>query len=304
MRFRAVRLRTLGRFSAGDPWQGQRPTEFSIEEYVMMPQGATTAVNSQYCHRAGLRSETDGAQYMMPESLLELWRRGQIPAERLPVLTQTITPRLTQEDFNLVLHQDLVKSVLVPLAAVFAVVVGIGLFVPIEGHTMSAPAAIATGFGFAVLIGAIQWIVRQSGRTRRAEQMQWLLNANSGAVGAPPEGRTKGRVKMFEQMFAVLLGVSAIGIGGAWWWFEARGKSNEPEVSATTGEIVMPVEMLANQIPEGVSMLVMVPTTGEQVTVRIPPRTPEGTRLHLAGKGSPSPKGGRGDLYLKVHIHY
>ena len=114
IRFHAVRLRTLGRFTAGDPWHGQRPTEFSIEEYVMMPHGATTAVDSsQYGHRAGLRSETDGAQYMMPESLLELWRRGQIPAERLPVLTQAITPRLTQEDFNLILHQDQVKVVLV-----------------------------------------------------------------------------------------------------------------------------------------------------------------------------------------------
>src|SRR5882724_13590696 len=135
MVFNALRLRTLGRFSSGDPWNGSRPTKFSIEEYVMMPQGSAQAVDSsQFAHRIGLRSEADGCQRMIPESLVELWRRGQVPPERLPVLAQAIAPRILKEDYNLILHQSPTKTIFIPLIAVFAVVVLVGVFVPMEGQ--------------------------------------------------------------------------------------------------------------------------------------------------------------------------
>lgn len=304
--FNALPLRTLGRFSANDPWNANRPTNFLIEEYVMMPQGSQQAVDSsQFAHRIGLRSELDGSRQMLPESLVELWRRGQVPPERIPILAQAIAPRIVKEDYNLILHQDLTKTVVIPLIAVFVVVVAVGLFVTIDGHTMSVPVATGVGFGFSLFVGAIMWVARQSGRARRIDQIKWLLSANAGTVAAVPEGRTKGRVKMFLKLYAMLIGLFLLIGGGAALWFKFRGGlSNDPVVSATTGDIEMPIEVLASQQPTGVSMLVIVPSTGEQVTVKVPPGISEGTRLRLGGKGAPSPKGGRGDLYLKVRVLY
>ncbi len=304
--FHALPLRTLGRFSANDPWNANQPTNFLIEEYVMMPQSSQQAVDSsQFAHRVGLRSELNGSQQMLPESVVELWRRGQIPAERIPILAQAIASRIVKEDYNLILHQDLTKTVVIPLIAVFVVMVAVGLFVPIEGHTMSAPVATGVGVGFSLFVGAIMWVARQSGRRRRTEQMRWLLSANAGTAAAVPEGRTKGRLKMFMKLYAMLIGLFLLVGGGAALWFNFRGgPSNDPVVSAATGDIEMPVEVLASQQPTGVSMLVIVPVTGEQVTVKVPPRVLEGTRLRLGGKGAPSPAGGRGDLYLKVKVHY
>ncbi|MFQ5444178.1 MAG: J domain-containing protein, partial [Nitrospinales bacterium] len=41
----------------------------------------------------------------------------------------------------------------------------------------------------------------------------------------------------------------------------------------------------------------------EQTNIKIPPGISEGKKLRLAGKGSPSPFGGKpGDLYFKVHV--
>ena len=61
MRFRLSRrrLRTLGRFSSGDPWNGNRPTEFSIEEYVMMPQGSAQAADNPYNMEIFLSHDND-----------------------------------------------------------------------------------------------------------------------------------------------------------------------------------------------------------------------------------------------------
>ena len=310
--FNAQRLRTLGRFTAGDPWNGNRPTEFSIEEYVMMPAGSAQALDtSQFVHRIGLRSETDGSQHMLPESLVELWRRGQVAPERIPALAQAIEPRIVKDDLNLILHQNSTKTIVLPLAAVFAVTVLVGVFVPMEGEHLSIPVAIAMGVGFTALIGAILWVARQSGRSRRAEQMKWMLAVNSGAAAnlAAPEGRAKGRVKMFLKIYALFLGLIILIAGGAFFWYQMGGKfpgssTNEPQVSSSTGDITMPVEVLSSQSAEGVSMLVVIPFTGEQVTVKIPPHASEGQRLRLKGKGAASPAGPRGDLYLKIHIRY
>lgn len=48
---------------------------------------------------------------------------------------------------------------------------------------------------------------------------------------------------------------------------------------------------------------VEVPTLGEPVTVKIPAGTPNGKVLRVKGKGAPRPKGGAGDLFVKVEIH-
>ena len=43
--------------------------------------------------------------------------------------------------------------------------------------------------------------------------------------------------------------------------------------------------------------------TSERVSVKIPPGVDEGKKLRVAGKGNPSPYGGRpGDLYIKIKV--
>ena len=303
--FHARRLRTLGQFTAPDPWNANRPTAFSIEEYVMMPSGATQAVDSsQYIHRAGLRSEVDGSQRMLPESLIELWRRGQVPAEHIPGLMRAIESRLTKDDYNLILHQSPMKTVVLPLIAVFVVIVLVGLFAPVDGGPLSLPVALAVATGFSLFIGAIFWMIRQTARSRRAGQMKWLLAAQSGVAGPVPEGRAKGTTKMFFKLFGLMLLLGALTVGGMGLWFKYNGRPSIEPVVSSNGDIEMPVEILRSQQAEGVAMLVIVPTTGEQVTITIPPNVVEGTRLRLPAKGATSPTGGRGDLYLKVRVHY
>ena len=312
--FHAQRLRTLGQFSSPDPWNGNRPTAFTIEEYVMMPSGATQATDSsQYAHRVGLRSESDGSQRMIPESLVELWRRGQVPAERIPILAQAIEPRVLKEDFNLILHQSARNTIVLPLLGVFAVTAGVAAFVPMDGERLSIPVALAVSAGFTLLVGAIFWITRQSGRNRRREQMAWLLSVNSSAgASAPPEGRAKGRVKMFAKLYAVLLLVCLLfgGVAALWIWkggslTASSTAASSPKVSSATGDIEMPIEIMANQVSAGLAMMLTVPVTGEQVTVTIPPSVTEGSRLRLRGKGAPAANtGAPGDLYLKIHVRY
>jgi curved DNA-binding protein len=45
-----------------------------------------------------------------------------------------------------------------------------------------------------------------------------------------------------------------------------------------------------------------VDTLGGQVTLRIPPGSPSGRQLRLAGRGMPDRHGGRGDLLVEMKI--
>jgi DnaJ-class molecular chaperone len=48
---------------------------------------------------------------------------------------------------------------------------------------------------------------------------------------------------------------------------------------------------------------VMVPTPrGSQLALKVPPETPNGQRMRLAGQGMPRVGGGRGDLYAEINV--
>jgi DnaJ-class molecular chaperone len=47
---------------------------------------------------------------------------------------------------------------------------------------------------------------------------------------------------------------------------------------------------------------VPVPTVDGEVTLTVPPGTQSGSKLRLRGKGAPDRAGGRGDLYVHVHV--
>ena len=103
-------------------------------------------------------------------------------------------------------------------------------------------------------------------------------------------------------MQKILVGVMALAALVAGVYFIARSPSDEPLVSATTGDIEMPVYILRSQQPAGASILVIVPPTGEQVKIQVPPNTREGAKVRVNGKGAKSSSGQRGDLYLNVRV--
>jgi hypothetical protein len=98
-----MRIRTAGRFHAADPWNGNLPTEFSIQVYwrsdvaIWLPASGTPA-DSQLLDMFGIRSEIDGHEHMLPSFLSELWQTHRIAAEALPRLLISAQP-LPKRDY-------------------------------------------------------------------------------------------------------------------------------------------------------------------------------------------------------------
>jgi hypothetical protein len=217
VRFTAKWLRTLHQFAAPDPSNGNRQTQFTIEEYVMMPTGAGKAVeNSKFVHRLSVRSKA--GEHMLPESLVELWRRGRVPAERIPALRKAIEPRLIKEDFDLILHPQSLKNLVIPLIVVFLFMFVFMCFATrSEGH-LSLPLALFISAGLTIVTGGLMWMFRQTARKRRAQQMKWLLDAESGVPPEPLPGRTKTRLKRFAFLYALILVLTLMVMGGLFVW--------------------------------------------------------------------------------------
>lgn len=181
----ARQIRTLGQFTAPDPWHGIRPRQFTIEEYVMMPPGLAQVDTSRYPHRVGLRVDADGSEHMLPEALVELWQSKQVAVERLPELAHCIAPRLRKGDFDLLLHKSLRDMLAIPMLAAFVIPVVVCLFAPLRRGNLSLSWSLLTGMGFSLLVFLIVFVVRQSGCSRRAKQMKWLLDYKDSVAPLP-----------------------------------------------------------------------------------------------------------------------
>lgn len=104
MSLKPARVKTEGSFTAEDPWNQNRRTSFTIEAYIMAPRGSTPKAGTktllgQYFY--GIRSEVDGVERMLPESLAYLWRNNRVPPEALPRLFKEMEPMLRKTDFRL-----------------------------------------------------------------------------------------------------------------------------------------------------------------------------------------------------------
>src|ERR1700728_1803482 len=94
-----VRLRTIARFTAPDPWSGNQLTDYCLEEYVMMPLGSKRALDSKWSlHAFGIRWEGDARYRLLPECMVELWKCKRLASEKLPSLLHAIEPRLLETD--------------------------------------------------------------------------------------------------------------------------------------------------------------------------------------------------------------
>jgi hypothetical protein len=209
-KFVRLRLRTAERFQAADPWNGRRPSEFSIEVSANVP--AHLRERSPRWMWAGpevygLRSEIDGVERPLPEALTELWSSRRVPASALPALLREMEPTLHQPDFQPILHRQFGRwlAILLPIAllsfwgfvvtrASYYQAASAALRASQSGGALAAAApggaalpivlvllAFAAGCGALVcLIVAPAFALR--GRERR-KQMQWALERLGGSRG-------------------------------------------------------------------------------------------------------------------------
>lgn len=96
-----ARVRTVGTFQASDPWNAGRTCDFNLEAYKMAPKGARRPQDTWGGKEIyGIRSEADGVERMLPDSLGVLATEGRIPKEALPKLLIDMAPSLRKRDFN------------------------------------------------------------------------------------------------------------------------------------------------------------------------------------------------------------
>lgn len=99
------RVRNAGGFTAPDPWNGNRHTDFTIEVYVLIDARVPRSAITKDAGRRGqpmygIKSEIDGKERMLPASLVELWRTSRIPAEALPRLLRQMQSSLKESDYG------------------------------------------------------------------------------------------------------------------------------------------------------------------------------------------------------------
>jgi hypothetical protein len=206
-----MRLRTLATFTAADPWSRNALTEYRVEEYVMMPVGSKRALDSKWnLHTIGIQWEADARYRLLPESLVELWKRGRIPAEKLPSLLHTLEPRLL--DTDCLTTQSWQRSLGLPLLVMMLLCPVVFLLIRVHGERMPADSALLSGFFIALLTGLILWIMRTMKLRRVQQQMNWAVNTLSGTSSFPPlESQTKAYLKLGVRLFAaILLGTLAL----------------------------------------------------------------------------------------------
>ena len=94
-------LQTLESFTAPDPWTGQNDVLFCIEDYVMVaawdpsaPLPPDSLRAKMMDHRLAIRPVAGSKPQFLPESLISLWRAGQVPIQELPRLLAGLQPQL------------------------------------------------------------------------------------------------------------------------------------------------------------------------------------------------------------------
>lgn len=96
-----LRVRTVGGFRAPDPWNAGQVTDFNLEAYKMVPKGARRPQGVWGGKELyGIRSEIDGAERMLPDSLGVLCIEGRLSKEALPRLLFEMAPTLRKRDFH------------------------------------------------------------------------------------------------------------------------------------------------------------------------------------------------------------
>lgn len=199
-----VKLRTIARFTAADPWSGNQLTDYTLDEYVMLPLGSKRAIESKWSlHSFGIQWENNPRYRLLPESLVQLWKCGQLPSEKLPSVLHAIEPRLMEADFAM--SQSWQRSVGIPILLLLLLCPVILLMIAVDGKAMPAVAAIVSGLALALLSGLILWLVNTGKRNRTKQQMAWALNQISPGSSPEPSRKLNSPLGEFFNLYVKVL---------------------------------------------------------------------------------------------------
>jgi hypothetical protein len=148
-----------------------------LEEYLLLFGGASVTESTKATgtdFKRALRSEIDGVERWLPDSLSELWRCKRVSAEALPQLLKEAEPTLKRGDYVVVLRNK-ARWLLVAINSLillgFMTFMTVG-FVSEEGEMLPK-------IGGVLLVAAISWLILYFAyyRTwfRRKRQMKWFL---------------------------------------------------------------------------------------------------------------------------------
>jgi len=170
-----VRVKTETSFTTKDPWNQNRSTPFTLEVYWQPIRGMVPKPDKKKPFLYGIRSNTDGVERLLPDSLCELWLQNRVAVETLPRLLQQMEPTLKKSDYNPMLRDWTVTF----LVYFVAVMIGLAALMPILMATLTAEFSLFRGIVYALAICAFGWFlvdfrfVRE--RRRRRRQMQWAM---------------------------------------------------------------------------------------------------------------------------------
>jgi hypothetical protein len=180
MTFKPARVKTEGSFTADDPWNQNRQTSFTIEAYILAPKGTrpkagTKVFMANYLY--GIRSEVDGEERMLPESLAHLWRNNRVPAEALPRLLNQMKPMLKKTDFRfqvLTKAYSVTQYVFTGLFALLLVAAAAGLILTASDSSEMLYSVIGIAV-IGLLFASVLYLLFFRPRARRRRQMDWAL---------------------------------------------------------------------------------------------------------------------------------
>ena len=172
------RIKTETSVLAADPWNQDRSAPFAIEDYMYLVRGQPLkpgAKSPSGFYILGLRSDIDGVERIMPESLSILWRNKQVPSEALPRLLKQIQPSLGPRDHFLFLQNNMMAISIWVLWAVFALMAGAFMLLPFTGEISQGTAAL---FALAALAlgSTVLYFAYYRKRSQRLKQMKWIMS--------------------------------------------------------------------------------------------------------------------------------
>lgn len=131
---------------------------------------------------------------------------------------------------------------------------------------------------------------------------QWS-SANANGGGGFGGAYAGGRRVNLEDLFGGAGGVHVEGFGGEDPFADLFGRAGRRRGPVRGQDIEQAITIPFESAVRGTTLQLKAPGAAAPVTVRIPPGANEGSRVRIAGQGTPSPNGGpNGDLILEIHV--
>lgn len=132
---------------------------------------------------------------------------------------------------------------------------------------------------------------------------QWASSGGNGAGGFGGAYAGGRRINLEDLFGGGAGGVHVEGFGGEDPFADLFGRAGRRRGPMRGQDIAQAITIPFESAVRGTTLQLKAPGASAPVTVRIPPGAHEGSRVRIAGQGTPSPNGGQnGDLILEIHV--